>query len=201
MADASRFDVPYKLLQREAGDAGTTVPLQLSADMAGPAASVSTDDVNALCWAGGACLPRRARPPGFVTCRWRRPRSGRHPEGEVALAVQDELLLVPEGAQLDGHGLHRPVAAVRAAAVRWRRTHSRCGVVPTSGHPPGQGMWGGGIWGGQHIDAGRPALPNPLHYDMGPPPHSRLRHPGCQHPLQCRCWPLGRPMLLSRRAA
>ena len=35
---------------------------------------------------------------------------------------------------------------------------------------------------------------------MGPPPHSRLRHPGCQHPLQCRCWPLGRPMLLSRRA-
>ena len=125
MADASRFDVPYKLLQREAGDAGTTVPLQLSADMAGPAASVSTDDVNALCWAGGACLPRRTRPPGFVTCRWRRPRSGRHPEGEVALAVQDELLLVPEGAQLDGHGLHRPVAAVRAAAVR-------CDVVPTA---------------------------------------------------------------------
>ena len=70
MADASRFDVPYKLLQREAGDAGTTVPLQLSADMAGPAASVSTDDVNALCWAGGARLPRRTRPPGFVTCRW-----------------------------------------------------------------------------------------------------------------------------------
>ena len=124
MADASRFDVPYKLLQREAGDAGTTVPLQLSADMAGPAASVSTDDVNALCWAGGACLPRRARPPGFVTCRWRRPRSGRHPEGEVALAVQDELLLVPEGAQLDGHGLHRPVAAVRAAG-------DGTGVVPT----------------------------------------------------------------------
>ena len=33
MADASRFDVPYKLLQREAGDAGTTVPLQLSAEL------------------------------------------------------------------------------------------------------------------------------------------------------------------------
>ena len=126
MADASRFDVPYKLLQREAGDAGTTVPLQLSADTAGPAASVSTDDVNELCWAGGARLPRRARPPGFVTCRWRRPRSGRHPEGEVALAVEDELLLVPEGAQLDGHGLHRPVAAVRAA--------TRSGPVPSRSH-------------------------------------------------------------------